>query len=84
MTLDLDWIDGRIGEAWSGEVPDGSHINVVLARRGSPTAAAATTRPAAHAPGHVPFLLPGAGKVGAAGHGDGEQGHVRCGRVARG
>ena len=29
-----DPLDGRIGEAWSGEVPDGSHINVVLARRG--------------------------------------------------
>ena len=38
--LDLEAIDGRVGEAWSGNVPNGSHINVVLARRGSPTAAA--------------------------------------------
>ena len=32
-----DRLDGRIGECWSGEVPNGSHINVVLARRGSPS-----------------------------------------------
>jgi 5,6,7,8-tetrahydromethanopterin hydro-lyase len=49
-------LDGRIGEAWSGEVPNGSHINVVLARRGSPTAAAAAGALAAPRPGHVPFL----------------------------
>jgi formaldehyde-activating enzyme involved in methanogenesis len=36
-----DSLDGRIGEGWSGEVPNGSHINLVLARRGSPTAAEA-------------------------------------------
>jgi 5,6,7,8-tetrahydromethanopterin hydro-lyase len=51
-----DRLDGRIGEAWSGEVPNGSHINVVLARRGSPTAAAATGALATPRPGHVPFL----------------------------
>jgi 5,6,7,8-tetrahydromethanopterin hydro-lyase len=51
-----DRLDGRIGEAWSGEVPNGSHINVVLARRGSPTAAAATGALANPRPGHVPFL----------------------------
>ena len=68
MTLDLDWIDGRIGEAWSGEVPDGSHINVVLARRGSATAASATTALACPTPGHAPVVVgPGAGNVGAAG-----------------
>ena len=33
--------DGLIGEAWSGEAPNGSHVNLVIARRGSPTAAAA-------------------------------------------
>jgi 5,6,7,8-tetrahydromethanopterin hydro-lyase len=52
----MDPLDGRIGEAWSGEVPDGSHINVVLARRGSPTAAAAAGALAAPRPGHLPFL----------------------------
>ena len=51
-----DPLDGRIGEAWSGEVPNGSHINVVLARRGSPTAAAAAAALASPRPGHVPFL----------------------------
>ena len=52
----IDPLDGRIGEAWSGEVPNGSHINVVLARRGSPTAAAAAGALAGPRPGHVPFL----------------------------
>jgi 5,6,7,8-tetrahydromethanopterin hydro-lyase len=52
----IDPLDGRVGEAWSGEVPDGSHINVVLARRGSPTAAAAAGALAGPRPGHLPFL----------------------------
>lgn len=52
-----DPLDGRIGEAWSGEVPNGSHVNVVLARRGSPTAAAAAAALASPRPGHVPFLV---------------------------
>jgi 5,6,7,8-tetrahydromethanopterin hydro-lyase len=51
-----DPLDGRIGEAWAGEVPNGSHINVVLARRGSPTAAAAAGVLASPRPGHVPYL----------------------------
>ena len=51
-----DPLDGRIGEFWSGEVPNGSHINVVLARRGSPTAAAAAGALAGPRPGHTPFL----------------------------
>lgn len=49
-------LDGRIGESWSGEVPNGSHINVVLARRGSPTAAAAAGALAGPRPGHLPYL----------------------------
>ncbi len=58
-----DRLDGAIGEAWSGEVPNGSHINLVLARRGSPTAAAAAAVLASPRPGHVPILacLRGAG-----------------------
>ena len=52
----IDQLDGRIGESWSGEVPNGSHINVVLARRGSATAAAAAGALAGPRPGHVPFL----------------------------
>jgi len=49
-------LDGRIGEAWSGTVPDGIHINLVIARRGSPTAASIVGALAAPRPGHMPFL----------------------------
>lgn len=49
-------LDGRIGEAWSGTAPDGSHINLVIGRRGSPTAAAIVGALASPRPGHVPFL----------------------------
>lgn len=52
----LDSLDGRIGEAWSGEAPNGSHINLVVARRGSPTAAAVAGALAGPRPGHVPYL----------------------------
>ena len=50
-------LDGRIGEGWSGEAPNGSHVNVVLAQRGSPTAAAAISMLAHPAPGHTPVLV---------------------------
>jgi 5,6,7,8-tetrahydromethanopterin hydro-lyase len=49
-------LDGRIGEAWSGTAPDGSHINLVIGCRGSHTAAAIVTALASPRPGHVPFL----------------------------
>lgn len=52
----LDSLDGRIGEAWSGEAPNGSHVNLVVARRGSPTAAAVVGALAGSRPGHVPYL----------------------------
>jgi formaldehyde-activating enzyme len=52
-----DELDGRIGEGWGGTAPDGSHVNVVLARRGSPTAAAAIGMLAHPAPGHTPVLV---------------------------
>lgn len=52
----MDALDGRIGEAWSGEAPNGAHINVVVARRGSPTAAAIAGALASPRPGHLPFL----------------------------
>ena len=51
-----DPLDGRIGEAWSGEVPNGSHINLVIARRGSAVAAAIAGALASPRPGHVPYL----------------------------
>src|SRR5262249_60880433 len=50
-------LDGRIGEGWSGVKPNGSHVNVVLARRGSPTAAAAISMLAHPSPGHTPVLV---------------------------
>jgi 5,6,7,8-tetrahydromethanopterin hydro-lyase len=50
-------MDGLIGEAWAGESPDGCHVNVVLAQRGSATAAAAVGALANPSPGHTPFLV---------------------------
>ncbi len=55
--MNLDELDGRIGEGWGGVSPNGSHVNVVLARRGSPTAAAATSMLAHPTPGHTPVLV---------------------------
>ena len=55
--MTADDLDGRIGEGWSGEAPNGSHVNIVLARRGSPTAAAAISMLAHPAPGHTPVLV---------------------------
>jgi 5,6,7,8-tetrahydromethanopterin hydro-lyase len=56
MTMTAEDLDGRIGEAWSGTAPEGSHINLVIAKRGSPTAAAIVGALASPRPGHVPFL----------------------------
>jgi formaldehyde-activating enzyme len=50
-------LDGRIGEAWAGDAPNGSHVNVVLARRGSATAAAIATAFTAPGKGHTPVLV---------------------------
>jgi formaldehyde-activating enzyme len=55
--VNLDDLDGRIGEGWGGLAPNGAHVNVVLARRGSPTAAAAIGMFAHPAPGHTPVLV---------------------------
>ena len=70
-----DPLDGRIGEAWAGEVPNGSHVNVVLARRGSPTAAAAAGALARPRPGtRRSSPASGAGRGRAPGHDRGQQG----------
>lgn len=53
----IEDFDGRIGEAWSGDIPNGSHINLVLAERGSVTAAAAVTALANPRPGHAPVVV---------------------------
>ncbi len=50
-------LDGRIGEGWSGAKPNGSHVNVVLARRGGATFAAAVGMFAQPSPGHTPVLV---------------------------
>jgi formaldehyde-activating enzyme len=50
-------VDGRIGEGWSGRDPDGAHVNVVLAERGTPTAAALLTAFTSPSPGHTPILV---------------------------
>jgi len=55
--MNLEELDGRIGEGWSGIAPNGSHVNVVLARRGSATAASALGMFAHPAPGHTPVLV---------------------------
>ncbi len=55
--MDLDRLDGTIGEGWGGDAPNGSHVNVVLARRGSPTFAAAISMLALPSPGHTPVLV---------------------------
>ncbi|MFZ0090879.1 MAG: formaldehyde-activating enzyme [Solirubrobacteraceae bacterium] len=49
--------DGRIGEGWGGVDPDGAHVNVVIAVRGTPTAAALLTTFTHPAPGHTPILV---------------------------
>ncbi len=55
--MNLEELDGRIGEGWGGLSPNGAHVNVVLARRGSPTAAAAVGMFAHPSPGHTPILV---------------------------
>ena len=55
--MSLEKLDGRIGEGWGGSSPNGAHVNVVLAHRGSPTAAAAVSMFAHPSPGHTPVLV---------------------------
>jgi len=56
MSSEID-LDGRIGEGWGGAKPNGSHVNIVLGRRGTPTAAALLGTLTAPSPGHVPILV---------------------------
>ena len=55
--MNIAELDGRIGEGWGGLSPNGCHVNVVLAHRGSPTAAAAISMFAHPSPGHTPVLV---------------------------
>lgn len=51
-------LDGRIGEGWGGAPgPNGSHVNVVLAERGTATAAGLLTTFTSPSPGHIPILV---------------------------
>ena len=51
-------LDGRIGEGWGGDPgANGSHVNVVLAARGSATAAALLSTFTTPSPGHTPILV---------------------------
>ncbi len=55
--MSVDDIDGRIGEGWGGVDPNGCHVNLVLARRGTATAAALLTTFTSPRPGHTPILV---------------------------
>jgi 5,6,7,8-tetrahydromethanopterin hydro-lyase len=50
-------LDGRIGEGWDGAAPNGAHINVVVASRGSAVHAAIVGALASPRPGHLPFQV---------------------------
>jgi formaldehyde-activating enzyme len=53
-----DDLDGRVGEGYGGAPgANGSHVNVVLARRGSPTAASMLGALTTPSPGHTPILV---------------------------
>lgn len=49
-------IDGRFAQGWGGLAPNGVHVNVLLARRGTPTAASITTAFTSPRPGFTPVL----------------------------
>ena len=53
-----DDLDGRVAEGWGGAPgANGSHVNVVLARRGTPTAAAMLGTLTTPTPGHTPIVV---------------------------
>ena len=57
MTRTGGTFDGRIGEGWSWHRIPTAHVNVVLAERGTPTAAALLTTFTSPTPGHTPILV---------------------------
>jgi 5,6,7,8-tetrahydromethanopterin hydro-lyase len=53
-----DDLDGRIGEGWGGRNgANGSHVNVVLAKRGTPTFASLIGTLTTPSPGHTPIVV---------------------------
>ncbi len=56
MSLTRD-LDGRIAQGWGGDAPNGVHVNVILARRGSATAAGMTSAFSGPSAGFTPILV---------------------------
>ena len=56
MTTAQRDLDGRVAQGWGGDAPNGVHVNLILARRGSPTAAAMISAYAAPSEGFTPVL----------------------------
>ena len=51
-------IDGKVAEGWGGDPgPNGSHVNVVIAERGTATAATLLAAFTSASRGHVPILV---------------------------
>lgn len=50
-------LDGRIAQAWGGTNPNGVHLNVLLAERGSPTAASMMGAFTGPTTGFTPILV---------------------------
>ena len=50
-------MDGKISQGWGGQKPNGVHVNVFLAQRGTPTAAALTSVFTQPSPGFCPILV---------------------------
>lgn len=50
-------LDGRFAQAWGGTNPNGVHVNVLLAARGSATAAAMSTAFCSPTKGFTPILV---------------------------
>jgi formaldehyde-activating enzyme len=56
MTVPAD-IDGRFAQGWGGVQPNGVHVNVILAHRGTPTAAAMVNAFTSPGDGYTPILV---------------------------
>lgn len=54
---DIRDLDGRAAQGWGGSAPNGVHVNVFTARRGSATAAAMTSAFASPGHGFTPILV---------------------------